>query len=84
MGDSEDVITATNQTEGYFGDGSCGRMEQGHGRVRCSFFFFFSYLINVKGTAGRDVHARLMARERAQADRRRSSGGGMTKGTCNS
>lgn len=44
-GDSEDVITATNQTEGYFGDRSCGRMEQGHGRERCSFFLFL-FLFN--------------------------------------
>lgn len=51
----------------------------GMGRCVCRlFFFFFSYLINADGTAGRDVRARLMV------DQCWCSGGGMTKGTCNS
>lgn len=64
--------------------GAAGGWSRGMGGCVVVFFFYFSYLINVKGTAGWDAHARLMAKERAQGDRRRSSGGGMTKGTCNS
>lgn len=46
--DSEEVITATNQMEGYFDDRSSGRMEHGAGGAREGAFvvFFFRFLFN--------------------------------------